>query len=50
MGFSYDEMANFTTQDAIDLIDIYIDDISYDDKNTIYKREATQEDIDAFFK
>lgn len=52
MGFSFYEMGNFTTQDTLDLIEMYIEDMdtSDNDEKVIYERQATQEEINAFFR
>ena len=52
LGFSFDEIGQLSYQDSIDIIDIYIRDLEVEngeEKETIYERTATQDDIDKFF-
>lgn len=50
MGFSFEEMGLFTMDDFFDLVEIYIESLGSpkEDKNEIY--DASQNEIDAFFK
>lgn len=52
MGFSLNEMGQFTQDEFIDLLEIYIESLGTgeDEKEVVHERAATKEEIDAFFK